>query len=378
MRLLHVVPHIDREASGPGYSVPALCDALARRGDEVTLVTLAREPIAREYLFRHLSYPLSFGPERIGRSRAMRAGLIAAAGAMDVIHSHSLWMMPNIYPAEAAMKAGRPLVISPRGTLSPVALRRSHWRKRLLWWSGQHAAVAMASAYHATSEQEHRDIRAAGFRQPVAVIPNGVDLPPPARPRARRKRRRMLYLGRIHPIKGLDNLLRAWATVSARATDWDLHIVGPDSDGHEAALRRLATELRLESLEFSGPKYGPAKSDCYRDADLYVLPSHTENFAMSVAEALAHGLPVVTTRGTPWSALRDKGCGWWVNADTAGLTQALLAATAVSPGDLSAMGKRGRQWMADEFSWTYVAEEMAALYDWIARGGAPPANVRVA
>ncbi len=378
MNLLHVVPHIDREASGPGYSVPMLCDALGQRGHKVVLATLARGAGGRSGAFEHRAFPPSLGPARLGASRAMRRGLAQAARRADIVHSHGLWMMPNIYPAWAAAAAGRPLVLSPRGTLSPVARARSRGRKALVWWMGQRRALLQAACLHATSEQEYADIRACGLAIPVAVIPNGVDLPPPRPPRAPSNSRRLLYLGRIHPIKGLPDLLRAWAPLSARHPDWELRLVGPDSDGHLADLRRLAQELALPRIVFAPAAYGEAKTAEYRAADAYVLPSHSENFAMSVAEALAHGLPVVATTGTPWAALAAKNAGRWTPATPAGLERALDELMSLQAGALSGMGERGRAWMGQDFSWGRVGAQMEAVYRWLRDGGDLPPCMRTA
>jgi glycosyltransferase involved in cell wall biosynthesis len=373
VNLLHVVPHIDREASGPGYSVPLLCDALGRRGHEVVLATLARGAGGRSGAFEHRAFPPSFGQSRLGVSRAMRLGLARAARAADVVHSHGLWMMPNIYPAWAAAAAGRPLVVSPRGTLSAVARARSRGRKALVWRMGQRRAVLQAACLHATSEQEYADIRACGLSAPVAVIPNGVDLPAARQARAPSDHRRLLYLGRIHPIKGLPDLLRAWAPLSARHPDWELRLVGPDCDGHLAQLHRLAQELKLQRIAFAPAAYGEAKTAEYHAADAYVLPSHSENFAMSVAEALGHGLPVVATTGTPWAALAAKKAGWWTPATAAGLEHALGELMSLQAGALERMGERGRAWMANDFSWAQVGAQMEGAYRWLRDGGeAPP------
>ena len=200
-----------------------------------------------------------------------------------------------------------------------MALRRSWLKKKVFWAILQGPAVRSAACFHATSEQEYRDIRRAGLRQPVAIVPNGVDIRAvSAKPKASGLRT-LLYLGRIHPIKGIDSLLRAWHRIASQFPDWQLRLVGPDTIGYRAELERLSTELQLPRVVFAGARYGADKQAEYAAADLYVLPSHTENFGMTVAEALAQGVPIVTTMGTPWQGVRERGCGWCVPADAAGL-----------------------------------------------------------
>ena len=378
MKLIHVVSHIDQEASGPGYSVPMLCDALARRGHNVRLATLARDNVRTLPTFQHDSYEPSFGPLRLGVSREMQRGLAQSVRSADLIHSHGLWMMPNLYPAWAARSAGKPLVVSPRGMLSPVARARSRWLKRAFWATLQERATRGAHMLHATSDQEYRDIRRFGLTQPGVVVPNGIDLPEiPTPSAAPADVRRLLYLGRIHPIKGLEILIESWTSLADRFPGWELMLVGPGDEAYVASLKRLCARLRAPRVAFEGPRYGAAKSEAYRAADLYVLPSFSENFGMSVAEALAHGVPVVTSTGMPWAGVISEGCGWRVEPSVEGVGSALSDALAGSRQDLSQMGARGRAWMGRDFSWDQIARQMEAAYEWLLSGGLPPANVHL-
>jgi glycosyltransferase involved in cell wall biosynthesis len=299
------------------------------------------------------------------------------ARSADIMHSHGMWMMTNVYPGWAIRGGGCRLVISPRGTLSATALRRSRWKKQLMWLLCQRAVVRGAACFHATAASEREQIRALGLRAPIAVIPNGVDIP--ALPiKSASGRRRLLYLGRIHPIKGLDTLIRAWAQLHVAFEDWELHLVGPDEHGFAAELTQLVRRLGVERVSFRGPLYGDAKLEEFRKADLYVLPSHTENFAMSVAEALAAGVPCVVSKGAPWAGLEDHGCGYWYEDSEPTLTECLRTALTLSDARLQEMGARGRQWMTQDFSWQRVGAQMAAAYEWLIGGGAPPAFVDVA
>ena len=301
MRLVHVVPAISEEASGPSYSVLRLCESLGNRGEAVTLAALDWAPmVSRPACLK--TFPLGIGPRRLGRSPTMRGWLVDSArrGDIDLLHSHSLWMMPNVYPAEAARKGSVPLVISPRGTLSRWALQSGSPMKSLFWRLLQKRVVDESVCLHATAESEYEDLRRMGFRQPIAVIPNGIDIPAISPSPVAEPIRTLLFLGRVHPVKGLDVLLPAWGAVQRRFPDWRLRIVGPDSGGHLLAMRRLADELALERIEFSGPLLGDEKWLAYRSAELFVLPSYSENFGVAVAEALASGTPAVVSKGAPW------------------------------------------------------------------------------
>lgn len=381
--IIHVLPSFQSEASGPSYSVAALTRTLAARGNEVTLLSVGAEE-GRVPGVEHLSekrfrkdYARIPILNRLWFSNGLLCYLKTAAACAGLVHSHSLWLMPNVYPAWAVAKTRIPFVISPRGTLSPVALKRSRLVKRAFWAAYQGTAVSQAVMLHATSEREYRDIRAFGLTQPVAIIPNGIEVPETAASRPPGQRRRLLYLGRLHPIKGLDSLLAAWGGIERRFADWELRLVGPQELGHGDSLKRMAEEIGLKQVSFADARYGEDKAAEYRAANLYVLPSRSENFAVSVAEALGFGLPVITTTGTPWSGLIREECGWWVAPDRGGLTGALESALAVSPDTLVAMGRRGRDWMARDFSWTSISTQMEAAYTWVVRGGAVPECVRL-
>jgi glycosyltransferase involved in cell wall biosynthesis len=370
MRLLHVVPHVDAEASGPAYSVTRLCAAQARAGHEVELMCLAAgaaPPGVR--LTVHRQWPLG---RRLAFAPALARDLAARAAGFDVVHDHSLWAMPNLAVGLCVPGSGALLVTSPRGTLAPVARARSRWLKRALW-PLQRPVLARAGLLHATSAAERADLRAAGFHQAVATIPNGVDLPTLAR--AAPSQRRVLSLGRLHPIKGLDRLLEAWARLAPAHPGWSLVLAGPGEARHERALREQVARAAIPRVSFVGPAYGEAKSALYASADLFVLPSLSENFGMVVAEALAHGVPVLASQGTPWARLEAERCGWWVAQGVEPLAAALGAALALPEPVRREMGERGRVWMARDFGWDRIARDMLEAYAWARAGGVPPASV---
>ena len=193
----------------------------------------------------------------------------------------------------------------------------------------QGRAARAAACLHATSEAEFDEIRAQGLTNPVAIVPNGVDLPP-AEPRSALQPRTVVSLGRLHPQKGLPSLIDAWAVVEARFPNWRLRIIGPDQDGHAAALAKQAKALNLQRVSIEGPLYDQDRLAALQSADLFVLPTLNENFAMTVAEALAAGLPAIVTKGAPWRGLDTEGCGWWIEGGAAALAEALVRALSVS------------------------------------------------
>jgi glycosyltransferase involved in cell wall biosynthesis len=278
-----------------------------------------------------------------------------------------------------ALRARKPFIVAPRGMLGPAALAFSHTKKRIVWALLQGDVVRRASCIHATSEQEHDEIRDFGLINPIAIIPNGIDsLELDSHSKvATNFGRIVLSLGRIHPKKGLDRLVRAWACVESAYPEWRLRIVGPDELGHASELTGLAVELKTRRVSIEGSVSGNAKTAAYREADLFVLPTLNENFATTVAEALAAGTPVIATKGAPWPGLEREGCGWWIDHGVEQLVAALAKAMQMRRETLQGMGAKGRAWMARDFSWERVARDMLDVYRWLCVGGEPPATVRL-
>lgn len=377
MRVIHVVPAITEEASGPSYSVTRLCESLITTGTDVRLASLDWAPMPNPpgYL---KSFPLGWGPRRLGVSSPMRRWLEdeAASGAIDIIHNHGLWMMPNVYSGRACRNGSCRLMVSPHGTLSRWAFGQNRLQKEIFWRLWQGPAVRAAASFHATAESEFEDIRRFGFRQPVCIIPNGIDLPP-LEQKPDGGPRQLLFLGRIHPVKGVDILLRAWKAVAHRFPDWELLVAGPDNDGYLAEMQALAAQLRLERLVFPGPLYGDTKRRAYREASLFVLPTHSENFGMTVAEALAAGTPAIVTQGAPWAGLAEENAGWWIEIGVDPLVACLEQALSASPQRLREMGRAGREWMKRDFSWDQIGAQILVTYRWLLDGGETPPWVRL-
>jgi glycosyltransferase involved in cell wall biosynthesis len=382
----HVIGGLDPAYGGPSYSVPRLCQALAAAGAGTTLFSVSREADGqrdvpdRGYRDRRFAWDYARIPilRHLRCSQYLANALRDATLTADVIHNHGLWLMPNVSAGTAAASKRTPLVMSPRGMLAPAALEFSRIKKRAFWALLQGPVVRNAACIHVTCEQECEEIRSFGLTNPVAVIPNGVDLPelPAHRLAGPPAERIVLSLGRIHPKKGLARLIHAWSEVEARHPGWRLMIVGPPEIGHDKELRALAIALGLTRVSVEGPIYGDAKTTAYEDADIFVLSTLNENFGLTVAEALAAERPVISTKGAPWSGLESRGCGWWIDHGVEPLAAALTHAMALPREELKAMGRRGREWMARDFSWDRIARDMLDVYRWLARSAEPPPTIR--
>ena len=366
----HFITSLDIRDGGPSRSVPSLCVALAENGVTVSIDALqSPEPVGANMLHGvqvHYSRetfrtPLRFSAELKRRSHCLD---------VDILHGHGLWQCPVHY----AMRAGRqqriPTLLAPRGMLEPGALQFSHWKKVLVGMLFQWRDLRAATCLHATADAEAATLRARGLHQPICVIPNGIQMPrvrPEDTPPSGSKRtRRLAFLSRIHPKKGLPMLLAAWRTLHADFPGWQLEVAGTDENGHEGELKRLATAFGIQdSILFLGPLYGEAKETFMRGSDLFVLPTLSENFGIVVAEALAHGTPVITTKGAPWQVLEAQGAGWWTDIDETALSNALRNAMSASDDERRVMGQRGQRLVAERYSIDHVGKQMLRVYEWL-------------
>jgi len=277
----------------------------------------------------------------------------------DVVHLTAVYSPPTIPVLFFCYVMGKPVVWSTRGALqrwqgSTRTEIKGAWEKlcNSLCNSGR-------VVLHVTSEEESSESVKRIPNAQATVIPNGIELPKldGVREQHQGNELRILYLGRLHPIKGIENLLRALPLLQTKAR---LSVCGDGDSGYQKQLRSLAHELGLNGrVQFHGRVEGQAKEQQFAEADLCVAPSFKENFCIVVAEALARGVPVVASRGTPWQRLEEMGCGLWVDNNSEELSKAIDLAASLQ---LVEMGQRGREWMGQEFSWQTIAEQMVEQY----------------
>lgn len=372
---------------GPSHTVTGLASGLARCGLGVDVVTGYHPRIdgtnvvpSSKAVNVHLTPVWQAGPIRLYSRFAQRLESLVAKRHATLIHDNGLWGHNNYQAWRAACFAGVPYLLSPRGMLEPWAMSFKGRKKRVALALYQQRILEGTALFFATSESEYDSIRNAELKAPVAVVPNGIDVALlkngclPKVQQVARQQRVALFLSRIHKKKGLINLLQAWAKIDPKG--WLLRLAGPDEAGHLTEILDAIRAFGLtDSVQYVGSVSGEAKQRFYREADLFVLPSYSENFGVVVAEALAHGLPVITTRGTPWSDLATYRCGWWVDIGVAPLVEALQEAISLSDHERGEMGGRGRMFV-QRYNWDVIAAQTVSAYQWLLGKGDKPGCIR--
>jgi glycosyltransferase involved in cell wall biosynthesis len=374
LKVLHVAPAYFPSLAwgGPTESVYALCNHVAQLpGIELRVLTtdtsgprscdrlLVTQRTAEQYPGYKISFCRKFAGADFAPMLWLRVWRLVKWA--DVVHLTSVYSSTTFPTLLATRLLGKPVVWSPRGSLQ----RWAGSRKRLLKYLWEQACDLLLarerSILHATSHSEAGEsnvrIRNAG----VVVIPNGVESVPAqiGREWLPRSQMRLLYLGRLDPKKGIENLLDALTLVRDR--HFVLRVCGSGDSTYTDSLRTRVDRLHLAGqVTFSGHVTGAQKHAAFFGADVCVVPSYVENFCLVVAEALAHGTPVIASRGTPWSELDSRGAGLWVSNDPATLA---LAIDRMRTCELQAMGQAGRRWMEAAYAWHALAAQMRHVYE---------------
>lgn len=361
MKILQILPGFT--IGGPTVSTTSLAIHLQKYGHEVQFHTADGDfsdyPEIDFHPYHIHKFPYN---NQLAFSTDLYKNLRTECKDAQIIQTNSLWQFSCFIHEFARRGTTAKSVIVPRGTLSPYALSLSSKKKKFILSLGQRAALKKADMYIATCRKEYEDIRKFGLKQPVAVLPNGLDIP---ELNVVEKTRTVLFLGRIHPVKGIDILIDAWKNImgTSKFNDWKLLIAGPISSDYAKDMQRQASDLG--SISFTGSMTGDAKNQLLSKSALYVLPTHTENFGISVGEALACATPVITTTGAPWSGLIDNDCGLWIDLSVENLTTALEEMMSRPMEELTRMGQNGRKWVKRDFSWEEIARKTVKSYEWL-------------
>jgi glycosyltransferase involved in cell wall biosynthesis len=386
VRIGLLTAHASRRAAGIWVSVAQLGKALAERGLDVEIFGIADDRSATDHAGWN-GPPLNLQPARGSEAfgYAPRLARTLRDRRPSLLHANGLWMYPSLASFRWSRRAGRPYLVSPHGMLDPWAISQAVWKKRLAGWWFEEAHLKGAVCLHALTEAEARAIRAYGLENPICVVPNGIALPKEtisARPAwagaAGHGRKILLFLGRLHPKKGLETLLAAWQDVrsTAIARDWILVIAGWDQGGRARQLERMAEARALgNTVRLVGPQFDRDKAASFACADAFVLPSLSEGLPIAVLEAWAYGLPVLMTEACNLPEGFAAGAALPIGTDRAGIARGLRQLFALSDAERREMGARGRALVRERFTWRSVGEQMAGVDQWVLGGGPPPSCI---
>jgi len=391
IRIAQVIDSLNQLKGGPSLSCSRLSESLLSGACEVATFSnhypefgVSLLPSNTENLVFEANWLTRIG---LGIQPSMYQALMGPVGlTIDLVHTHGLWLAANRYARIMAEKREIPLVISPRGMLEDWALKRSAWKKQCMLLIAETKNLKKASCFHATSIQEYKSIRSFGLDTAIAVIPNGVDIPdaeaiPPRSSLVHwlpelGMAPYVLFLSRLHPKKGLETLLKLTPQIKKDFPNIHFVIAGTGDVDYCKQLQSFVDSVTEKPwIHFTGYLHGAVKSAALAHAEVFILPSLSENFGIVVAEALAHKTPVITTHETPWQSLVERGCGWWVPCGGESLKNALFEALEMSDNDRKEMGERGRKFIAEEFAWSDIACRMESVYRWLIYGDNKPSCV---
>ena len=375
MKVLHIIPTLSPEHGGPSESVWRLVNGLQQqRLADVSLWTTDVDTSIKHIDQCQKQFPSAvfFG----GLRRPLKefsvdftAELLRHAKQFELIHIHSVFNYISLVSASICLRRKIPYVISPRGMFQPWSLKQNEFAKKLYRLAILDRHVRGARGVHATSALEMESLQREFPSARIANIPN--PLPqmhgsaPPFLERFPefKNKRILLYLSRIHPKKGVIELLEAWRRVTDDFPAWHLVLIGPGRPAHVKVMQTSITRLNLsQRVAWLGPLFGAERDEAYRAAELFIQPSFQENFGNSIAEALASSCPVITTRETPWKILEERQWGWWVPMSVESLTATLREALPLSSAKLKAKGTAAKAWIQTECSIESVAIQMADWY----------------
>jgi len=362
---------VENQLSGHSYSVPALCESLSENID-IQFHTTGKSHLTFNPSFKIHEYKVDPFLGSILSSKDFKSGLKKTVKNGNIIHNHGLWRMPNLYPLAIKKEKNIKIIVSPRGSLSQAALNISKYKKNIFnTLFRQNDLLKECDSFHATSLKEKDEIRELGFKQPIAIIPNGIDIPSCTKKTFSKNKIKFLFLGRIHPIKGLELLINAWKEIDDKKTILDICGYCEDENYYKS-LKNLVKKLGISNIIFSDKVFGESKKNKFLENDIFVLPSKTENFGLVVAEALSYGLPVIASENTPWKIIEEKKCGWIVSLNKENIISTINVAKNLSSESLKRIGNNGRLFVQDKYSWKKLNAQYVEYYNWVNAGGKTP------
>lgn len=366
MKIIHYIPSIDRSSGGVGAYMQLLTVELGKLV-ELHVVTHQEENLLELENCTVHYIPKNNNPFSAKGKKEFLRWLDDISP--DVFHTNCCWLPMSARTAIWAKQRGYKVVYTPHGMLEPWIMQRHYWTKKLpALLLFQKKGLKVADLIHATAESEKENLLRLGWNTNIAVVPNCVQVERIAMKESWKRNKEILFLSRVHVKKGINFLIESVARLKEQLHGYCINIAGEGDDPYICELKSLAEQLGVaDMIHFIGGVYGDRKWKLLRSADLFVLPTHSENFGIVVAEALACGTPVITTKGTPWHELEEYNCGWWTEIGTEATAEALKRFLQCSEVQLMEMGRNGRCLVEEKYSSRKIAEDMAHVYKKICR-----------
>lgn len=360
MKIVHYIPSIDRTAGGTSTYMQVLAKGLGEIA-EVHIITHASEnPLVMKNCKVH--YVHNYQPLSYSWNTSI-AFLLDEIGP-DIVHVNCCWMPACAAVQRIAQKRGFKVVLTPHGMLEPWIIKRHYWTRKVpALWLYQKAAVQRADCVQATAESERDNLLKLGYNSNIKVVRLGIDAESIEMKRSWKKSRQILFLSRVHVKKGINFLVEAADVLRNELQGYKILVAGEGEADYVEAMKRMICDRGLQDIvQLIGGVYGDEKWRLFQTSDFFVLPTHSENFGLAIAESLASGTPVITTVGTPWNDLNSSEAGAWIEIGTEPLVETLRRFLGLSEDELETMGRNGRKLIETKYSAHVMAEQMMEVY----------------
>jgi len=359
LKVVHFITSIDRRSGGTTSYLQLLTQAIAGQADVTIVAGITPNPVEVKGV-RVIHVDLS--RPKLMNFRSVSGELLDQLKP-DILHINGIWELPNTIIQRSAKRRNIPVIISPHGMLEPWIMKHNKLKKKVALWLYQDRSLRQASCLHATAPAEMENIRTLGYTNTMTVIENGISTAHLSLKKSWKRTHTILFLSRINPKKGIEFLIEAIAGLKAEIADYRIIVAGEGSPQYINTLKQKANGHGVGTrFSFPGGVYGDQKWELYRSADLFVLPTHSENFGIVIPEALACGTPVITTVGAPWKELRRRKCGWWIDIGTEPLKKTLREFLKLTEHELEQMGRNGSALVDEKYTAEAMGKKMIQLY----------------
>ena len=378
MKIYNLIENLDDSYGGPAKSVPYMCKYLNGMGVESQLLSIKytekeNNSIVREYDLNWETFKYNYF-KTLRLSNSLRNYLskeLAVCSSEMILHSHNLWNYIPFLAYRQSIKHNTPLVVSIRGSVILDKIR-----KKMAWALFQKKILKNSRLIHVTNYDDISTLRNFGIKTPIAMIPNGINISEFNNTLSQNdsklslslnvKKKYILFLSRLHPKKGLEYLVSAWLKIAKEKKDWDLLIVGPDYNNRYTnnILKNIENDNLSHRTHVKGMLVGQKRLNAFTASNLFVLPTHSENFGIAILEAMASKLPVITTHGSPWQEIEQRNAGWWVKLNQKNIDKSLYDALELKDYELKAKGLNGFD-LVKKYDWEYQAVKMKIVYEYI-------------